>query len=355
MKASGALFISAGLSATPAGRAIAQAAASSGPYPHPDYHQLDTWIVIHPDNTATFFVGKTDGGQGTGTAFRQMMCDELDIPYASTRLVMGSTDTTPDQGGSGGSDGVEVDGWPMRYAAAEARRTLLELASARLNTPVAELSATNGTITITADPSRTITYAELLGGQRFDVMLDGRNINSTRGVADVKAVQDLRVIGQSIPRYDIPAKVDASLTFAVDVKLPGMVHARNVRPPLAGASLQSVDEASVSAMPGFVAVVREGNYLAVVFEREEQAINGARALTAQWTPPAQSPFPASQDLFTYIRSQSATSSNQATVIGDPDAAFAAAARTVEADYDVPFQGHTAIGPAHALADLLMVR
>lgn len=351
LKASGALFISAGLNMTPAGRAIAQAAASSsGPYPHPDFHQLDTWIVIHPDNTATFFVGKTDGGQGTGTAFRQMMCDELDIPYASTRLVMGSTDTTPDQGGSGGSDGVEVDGWPMRYAAAEARRTLLGLASARLNTPVAQLSAVDGKIVVSAAPSRAITYADLIGGQRFDVMLDGRNVNATRGVADVKPVQDLRVMGQSIPRYDIPAKVDGSLTWAVDVKLPGMVHARNVRPPLAGASLQSVDEASVSTMPGFVAVVHEGNYLAVVFEREEQAITGARAIKAQWTPPAQAPFPASQDLFDYIRSLSPSSTNQANVIGDPDAAFASAASTVEAEYDVPFQGHTAIGPAHALAD-----
>lgn len=351
LKASGALFISAGLSTTPVGRAIAQVtASSSGPYPHPDFHQLDTWIVIHPDNTATFYVGKTDGGQGTGTAFRQMMCDELDIPFDSTRLVMGSTDTTPDQGGSGGSDGVEVDGWPMRYAAAEARRALLELASTRLNTPVAQLRAENGNIAVSADPSRKLTYAELIGGQRFDVMLDGRNINSTRGVADVKPVQDLRVIGQSIPRYDIPSKVDGSLTWAVDVKLPGMVHARNVRPPLAGANLQSVDESSISAMPGFVAVVREGNYLAVVFEREEQAINGARALRTQWTPPAQAPFPASQDLFDYMRSQLPTSSNQANVVGDPDAAFASAARTVEADYDVPFQGHTAIGPAHALAD-----
>ena len=351
LKASGALFISAGLSITSAGRVLAQAAtSSSGPYPHPDFHQLDTWIVIHPDNTATFFVGKTDGGQGTGTAYRQLMCDELDIPYASTRLVMGSTDTTPDQGGSGGSDGVEVDGWPMRYAAAEARRTLIELASVRLNAPITALNAVDGKIVLTADPSRAITYAQLIGGQRFDVMLDGRNINSIRGVANVKPVQDLRVIGQSIPRYDIPAKVDGSLTWAVDVKLPGMVHARNVRPPLAGANLQSVDEASVSSMPGFVAVVREGNYLAVVFEREEQAINGARALVAQWAAPSQSPFPASEGLFDYIRKQNPTSGNPESVIGDPETAFASAARIVSADYEVPFQGHTAIGPAHALAD-----
>ncbi len=102
-------------------------AVGAGPYPDPDFRQLDTWIVIHPDNTATFFVGKTDGGQGTGTAFRQMMCDELDIAYDKTSLVMGSTDITPDQGGSGGSDAIERDGWPMRKVAAEARRVLLEL------------------------------------------------------------------------------------------------------------------------------------------------------------------------------------------------------------------------------------
>ncbi len=102
--------------------------------------------MIHPDNTATFFVGKTDGGQGTGTAFRQMMCDELDIAYDKTNLVMGTTDITPDQGGSGGSDGVERDGWPMRRVAAEARRVLLELGSEQLGTPVAELAVRTATI-----------------------------------------------------------------------------------------------------------------------------------------------------------------------------------------------------------------
>ena len=121
LASSGALVISVGIalraehapSAEPPGTA-------GGPYPDPDFLQLDTWIVIHPDNTATFFVGKTDGGQGTGTAFRQMMCDELDIAYEHTRLVMGSTDTTPDQGGSGGSDAIERDGFAMRRVAAEA-------------------------------------------------------------------------------------------------------------------------------------------------------------------------------------------------------------------------------------------
>ena len=112
LKASGALVLTIGGRALPGGEALAQAV--SGPYPDPDYLELDTWIVIHPDNSATFFVAKTDGGQGTGTAFRQLMCDELDIAYDSTRVVMGSTDNTPDQGGSGGSDAIERDGWPMR-------------------------------------------------------------------------------------------------------------------------------------------------------------------------------------------------------------------------------------------------
>jgi len=349
LKSSGALVVTCSIGSLPGGKVLAQA-VGAGPYPDPDYLQLDTWIVIHPDNTATFYVGKTDGGQGTGTAFRQMMCDELDIAYDKTNLVMGRTDITPDQGGSGGSDGVERDGWPMRRTAAEARRVLLELAAEHLNTPVAALRVSDATISVAADSTRSVTYAELIGGRRFDVALTGNNINATTGVAQVKPVQELRVIGQSIPRYDIPAKVDGSLTWAVDVQLPGMVHARNVKPPIAGATLRSIDEASVADVPGFLRIVSRGNYVAVVCEREEQAIRAARQLKVDWAPPAQAPFPASDALFDYIRGAEPTSVSVADVSGDPDAALAGASVRLEADYEVPFQGHTAIGPAHALAD-----
>ncbi len=348
LASSGALVLTLAIDMSPLGRALAQA-VNAGPYPDPNFLELDTWIVIHPNNTATFYVGKTDGGQGTGTAFRQMMSDELDIAYDKTSLVMGSTDKGPDQGGSGGSDAIERDGIPMRRVAAEARRVLLELGSERLNLPVADLTVRDATIVAKADASKRVTYAELVGGKRFDVTLTGRNTDATTGTASVKNVQDLRVVGQSIPRYDIPSKVDGSHMWAVDMKLPGMLHARNVRPPVAGATLKSVDESSVNKMPGFVRVVRSGNYLAVVFEREEQAINGSRALKAEWTPPATAPFPASTALFDYIRGASPTS-EETEVEGDPDAAFASAARTIEATYEVPFQGHTAIGPAHAMAD-----
>ena len=330
------------------------AAASQGPYPDPDFRQLDSWIVIHEDNTATFYVGKTDCGQGTGTSFRQLMSDELDIAYDKTTCIMGSTDNTVDQGGSGGSTAIERDAWPMRRVAAEARRVLLEMGSARLGVPVDQLGVSAGVITVkgdpTSDPTRRVTYGELVGGKRFNVTLTGNNINATTGVAHVKPVQELKMVGQSPQRYDIPAKVDGSLKWAVDVKLPGMVHARNVKPPVAGAKLISIDEASVRGMPGFIKVVNKRNYVAVVCEREEQAINAAKQLKVSWENPATAPFPSSEDLFKYMRGATPTSSSNPIVVGDPDATLAGAAKVIEADYDVPFQGHTAISPAHAMAD-----
>ena len=328
---------------------------AANPYPDPDFLQLDSWLVVHEDGTATFYVGKTDGGQGTGTAMRQMMCDELDLAYDRATLVMGRTDMTVDQGGSGGSDAIERDALPARRVAAEARRVLLELASERFDAPVDDLVANEGVISVRGDGSRSVGYGELIGGRRFDVALTGRNVNETTGLAPVKPVRELKIVGQSLPRYDIPGKVEGSLEWAVDVKLPGMVHARNVRPPFAGARLVSIDESSVRDLPGFLRLFREGNYVAVVCEREEQAIQAAESLVAEWEKPATAPFPSSDDLFDYMRG--ATPADAGTgrtprprVEGDPDAALAAAAMIVEAAYDIPFQGHTAIGPAHAVAD-----
>jgi nicotinate dehydrogenase subunit B len=354
LKTSGFLVVGVG-AASLAGTisAVAQTPVegqSAGPYPDPDFHQLDSWIVVRQDNTATFYVGKTDLGQGTGTAFRQIMSDELDFPYEKTSCVMGSTDITVDQGGSGGSDALQTDGWPMRRVAAEARRVLLEMASAKYGVPVAALSVSGGVISVTADPSKSITYGELIGDGRFNVTLTGDDVDDVTGRAPLKPVQELTNTGQSKPRYDIPPKVDGSLKWAVDVKLPGMVHARNVKPPVAGAKLVSIDESSVRDIPGFVRVVSEGNYVAVICEREEQAIRAARALEVEWEKPSSAALPRSEDLFTYMRSATPTFTHEPEIVGDPDAALGSAAKVVEADYDVPFQGHTAFGPAHATAD-----
>ncbi len=351
LKSAGLLVVSLATGVANQAEGAAQAAqAAPGLYPDPNFRQLDSWIVIHENGTATFYVGKTDCGQGTGTAYRQMMSDELDIAYDKTSLIMGSTHVTVDQGGSGGSDGVQVDGWPMRRTAAEARRVLLELASKQLGVPVDQLAVSEGVITVKANPSRRVTYGELIGGKRFNVTLTGNNINATTGVAKVKDVQDLKIIGKSPQRYDIPAKVDGSLKWAADVKLPGMVHARNVKPPVAGAKMISIDEASVRDVPGFIRVVSKGNYVAVICEREEQAIRAARQLKVDWQKPAAPAFPTSEDLFKFMRAAKPTSSSDPNVEGNPDAALAGAAKVVEAEYDFPFQGHTAFSPAHALAD-----
>ena len=349
LKRSG-LFVVTVSAAAVTGLSPLEAIAQAGRYPDPDFRQLDSWIVIHEDNTATFYVGKTDCGQGTGTAFRQLMADELDIAYDKTTCIMGSTDVTVDQGGSGGSDAIQTDGWPMRRVAAEARRVLLDLASKRLGVPVDQLAVSNALVTVKGDASKKVTYGELIGGKRFNVTLTGNNIDATTGVAKVKPVQDLKIVGQSPQRYDIPAKVDGSLTWAVDARVPGMVHARNVRPPVAGAKLLSIDESSVKNIPGLIKVVSKGNYVAVVCEREEHAITASRQLKVNWEKPAASPFPASEDLFKYMRNATPTSSPRPTETGNVDTALAGAAKVIEAEYDVPFQGHTAFGPAHAMAD-----
>jgi len=350
LKGSGLLVVSVSAGAVAGPLASVATAQGPGPYPDPDFRQLDSWIVVHENNTATFYVGKTDCGQGTGTAFRQMMADELDIAYDKTACVMGTTDITVDQGGSGGSDAIQVDGWPMRRVAAEARRVLLGMAAARFGVPVDRLAVADAVVTVSDDASKRVTYGELIGGRRFNVTLTGANIDATTGVAKVKPVQALKTVGQSPQRYDIPAKVDGSLTWAVDVKLPGMVHARNVKPPVAGATLVSIDESSVRSLPGFVKVVHAGNYVAVVCEREEQAVNAAKLLKVSWQKPSTLPFPTSDDLFAFMRGAPPTSKQGPTVKGDPDAALSRAAKVVEAEYDMPFQGHTAFAPAHAMAD-----
>lgn len=353
LKTSGALVVGWSAMGVPGAawaEGVLRQTQGPGPYPDPDFRQLDAWIVIRADNTATFYVGKTDLGQGTGTAFRQIMADELDLAFEQTRCVMGRTDTTVDQGGSGGSDALQNDGWPMRRVAAEARRVLLEMASARLMVPVTALAVGEGVVSVAAEPSRRVTYGELIGGRRFDVTLTGKNTDTTTGQARIKAVQDLKLVGQSPPRYDIPAKVDGSLEWAVDARVPGMVHARHVRPPVAGATLVRVDEASVKDVPGFVRLVRKGNYLAVICEREEQAIRAAQQLKVDWRRPASPAFPASDDLFDYMRRTTPSFSAPPTVSGTPDTVFASAAHVVDAEYEVPFQGHTSLGPAHAMAD-----
>jgi nicotinate dehydrogenase subunit B len=365
LKSAGLLAVSFGAGLAEADAQTTSAPQGPGPYPTPDFHQIDSWIVIHPDNTAIFYVGKTDPGQGTGTGFRQLMSDELDIAFDKTTCIMGSTDITVDQVGSGGSTAMERDSWPMRRVAAEARRVLLEMGSVRLGVPVDQLAVNSAVITAKADPSKRVTYGELIGGKKFNITLNGNSINAVTGQAKTKLVPELKYTGQPLHRDDIPAKVDGSLKWAVDVKLPGMVHARNVKPPFACAKLTGIDESSVKGLPGFIKVVSKGNYVAVVCEREEQAIRAARQLKTTWEKPPTAPFPSSDDLFNYMRKATPASPGRPAGAGDVEArnpvaapvgsgsanaANSKAAATIEAEYEIPFQGHTAFAGAHATAD-----
>jgi CO/xanthine dehydrogenase Mo-binding subunit len=265
---------------------------------------------------------------------------------------MGSTDVTVDQGGSGGSDALQADGYPMRRVAAEARRVLLDMAAAHFGVPVSALAVSDGVVSVRGGQgsARSVTYGELIGSRRFNVTLTGKNTDTVTGVAPLKPVQALKHVGTSPRRDDIPAKVDGTQKWAVDVKLPGMVHARHVRPPVAGATLVSIDESSVKDVPGLVRVVSKGNYLAVVCEREEHAIRAARQLKVTWKNPATPAFPPSEELFRYMRATTPSSAGKPVVAGNVDAGLSGATTAVEAEYDVPFQGHTAFGPAHAMAD-----
>jgi nicotinate dehydrogenase subunit B len=173
--------------------------------------------------------------------------------------------------------------------------------------PVDQLQVNNAVITLKADPLKNsakprVTYGELIAGKKFHVTLTGSSVYALSGKAKTKSNAELKYAGQSIQCDDIPAKVDGSLKWAVDVKLPGMVHARNVKPPFACAKLTSIDESSVKSLPGFIKVLSKGNYVAVVCEREEQAIRAARQLKTTWDKPARAPFPTSEDLFNYMRS-----------------------------------------------------
>jgi nicotinate dehydrogenase subunit B len=353
LKGSG--LIIAGFSLSGIAESTAAAPQAEGPYLTigPDPRELDSFIAVAQDGTVTLYLGKTDNGQGTGTALKQMMADELDVAYEKTRVVMGDTLRTVDQGGMSFSTSVVMAGAAVRNASAEGRRVLLEMASKKLDVPVNQLSVSNGVISVTSNPSRNISYGELIGGQRFNTKLTwnemyGNNL-AVQGIAKPKPVQDLKVIGKRIGRDEIPLMATGKYQYNVDVKVPGMVHGRSVKPPIPGSKLIGVDESSVKNLPGFIQVVTKGNYVGVVCQREEQAIQAAKQLKVNWQPPSTPNFPGSDNIFDYIRNAPSLADTK-NETGNVDAAFGSAARVLEATYEFPFNSHAAFSPACAVAD-----
>jgi nicotinate dehydrogenase subunit B len=299
-------------------------------------NQVDDWLKIDPDGSVTVFSGKIDSGTGVQTALAQIVAEELDVPIERVHMVMGDTARTPDEGITAGSTTIRFGGFALRQASAQARRALLELASNRLDAAPEELTVRDGVIAVSHHPAQTTTYAELIGGRRFN-----RTITLQ---APLKRPEDYRVVGKPISRLDLPPKFTGAPSFVHDVRVPGMLHARVVRPPNAGARLVSFDETSARD----VRVVRLGNFIAVVAEREEQAVRGAKQLKVKWRKTGR--WPEMEKLYPFIRRQ-ATSDDTVREEGQVESALRKAAARVKARYRQPFQAHASIGPSCAVADV----
>jgi nicotinate dehydrogenase subunit B len=299
---------------------------------------LDAWIRINADGTATVFTGKVELGQGILTALAQIAAEELDLPLARVSMISGDTGRTPNEGMTAGSQSIENSGTALRFAAAEVRGILVELASARLAMSADSLSVADGVIS--AANGRKIGYGELAAA--LDLKRDAT------ATVRPKPVGLQRIVGQSVPRLDIPGKVTGRAMYVQDMRLPGMVHGRMVRPPRYGSTLQSVDEAKARAIPGVIAVVRDGSFLGVIAEREEQAVKAREALAgaAKWQLGPELPDPAR--IFAHLKSLPA----KVATIGVKQAPLLASApKVLEATYTKPYMAHASIGPSAAVAEI----
>ncbi|MGA2503889.1 MAG: molybdopterin cofactor-binding domain-containing protein [Anaerolineales bacterium] len=301
---------------------------------------LDDWLEINPDGTITAFSGKVELGTGVRTALAQIVAEELEVSIERVHMVMGDTQRTPDEGYTAGSMTINSSGTALRNAAAQARLVLLDLASKLFTVNLDELVVQDGVISVIRDPQRKVSYAELMGGKNFDLEIPDN--------VSVKDSLTYTVVGKSTPREDIPRKVAGQSAFIQDLRVPGMLHGRLVRPPSVGAEFISMDESSLSGVPGVVKVVQRNNFIGIVAEHEEQAIQAVQKLKVEWR--EQATLPPMQDLYTTLRS-SPTQDNLLIDQGDLEIAWRNAFHQLNATYYQPYHAHASIGPSCAVADV----
>ena len=349
----GALVISVGAAISletvlSIGRAHAQ-----GAKPPLTPEQLSSYIAVSADGTVSAFFGKMDMGHGLHVAIGQIVAEELDVPFKNVKVIMADTAMTVNQGGASGSTGIQTGGKQMRVAAAEARRVLVEMAASQLSVPAEKLVVTDGVVSASDDKTKRISYAQMIGGKYFNVQLDWNkqygNALYAPGKAQPKKPSDHKIVGQPIKREDVAPKVFAQEDFVTDVRVPGMVHGRMIRPAVAGSVPVKVDESSVKDIPG-VRVVWDKGFLGVVADREWDAIQAAQKLKVEWsdTPP---PFPDQTAIYDHIRKASVRKRQIEKENGNVDEAFKSAAKVIEAEYEWPFQSHASMGPACALVEI----
>jgi nicotinate dehydrogenase subunit B len=327
---------------------VSQETAGVLPFPLQHTPEVDSWIRIDSEDTVTIFTGKVDYGQGIKTSFAQIGADELDVSMERVRVVMADTAQTPDEGTTAGSMSLQTSGNAIRYAAAEARHHLLSIAHEELEAPIERLVLEDGTV---SDPvsGRKTTYWKLMGGNKFDCQVTG--------TVHPKSSRNYKNVGQPVLGLEHLSKVTGRYTFIHDLDFPGMVHARAIRPPHYYASLVSVDEASAEASPGVLKVIRDGSFLGVIAEREEQAVKAAKILreTAVWE--GESSLLPQSSLFDHMLE----SPDQAFLVvdgtaeEDPIPAIQPppeAAHTIEAMYYRPYQMHASLAPSAAMAQMV---
>ena len=307
---------------------------------------FETFIRITANGTITAFNGHVDLGTGIRTALGQIVAEELDVFFARVVVVLSDTSRVPNQGATIASETIQITAVPLRKAAAQARHFLIARAAQRLDLPEADLSVEDGLIR--GRDNRSISYGELIGDDtiRLDLAED----------VPVKAVDAYRIVGQSVPRVDLPAKATGELVYVHDVRVPGMLHGRVVRPPYAGVdagsfvgtSLIAIDESSVHDIPGLVSIVQIGDFVGVVADREENAIKAATQLKVTWKPTPT--LPNLKDVETALR---ANPSTPRTLLdkGGVDNAIADADKKLKRTYIWPYQMHGSIGPSCSVADV----
>lgn len=343
LKTGGALVVMSAAVPVALRPSIAEAAAAGMPFPTPNLTDLSTWLTVHADGNVVWRTGHVELGQGNGTALAQMVAEELDAAFDKVTVLMGDTAVTPDQGVTAASSTIARAGTQARLIAAEARATLLDLASKRWGVPVDQLTVANGVV---RHGKKKVTYGRLVHGKALTavtpIVIDG---SGTHVGATPKPVAEYKLVGRSVPRVDVEDKVRQRTTFVQDVTVPRMLHARVIHPRGIGSTVVSVGELPAGSK---ARVIRLNNLVAVVAEQEWDAVKGAAALPVTWSD--WNGLPGTEDWPAALRAIPANVSTHARK-GDFEGAFASAAVTLEATYQTPFENHGMIGPSCAVADV----
>src|SRR5438552_820675 len=336
------------LDATISPELLAQSA--SGKMVTPPASRLDAWLRVTNDGVVHIFSGKMDVGTGTETALKQIVAEELDVPFDRVVFIMGDTAVTPDQGGVSNSRSISHGGAALISVAATARMLLLQLASKQLGASVDQLAVKDGIISVKGDASRHVGYGTLVEGNELNdaLKVTGEGFSlAVEGQGKPKDPSAYTIVGKSIPRVDIPPKIFGQFSYVTDVRVPGMLHGRVVRPATAGATLMSVDETAAKKIPGFVKTVTKGNFVGVVAENEWAAIRASREVKVDWSNPSNA-LP--QDLYPHMREATPKSTQAGGKKGDAAAALSSTSKKLQVSYEWPFQAHATMGPGCAVVD-----